>query len=765
MATKTKTPTPTPVEKPAPPPLTPATARRHSTIERLAYLATGIAAAAGPQMDNPWMHAAGAAVAPTTLLYLWSRTRRRDAAALLTSCQRALPALGLGASYTAALLASGTSWWEMAAPLGVAALSAVAAPVTRSRRIRHEAAHLPEIITKTAGTLATTPTTGDAYLDGLRQLWEAAGDTGSTTLQHLRHYPGRPDFEAIITAPPGEAVPTKITERVVAAVFDVPEHQIEFADIPGAGPGHRAVRITPTLLPHTRTEGTGPEDLWQTYVSAPSGAAPGVELVTYRVDEDRITLRIAAPRGKSLTVRHDALCSALGIDDPSRVVLEGAGPREALVYIYRINPLLDVREPTAQDLTMDDRGRIAIGITHDGQLAKIQLFDYETGRAQHGISAGTTGAGKSGLMRILGCAQRLSAVISWMADVQGGMSMPEMGGRIDWFARGPEETMTQLRTLHRVKVYRETHSTGRGDFDPAGDWALIQWTGDEINRLLSSLDQEVRKEASWMIADLQKTGQKVGIGVDLAVQSLHLKELGDNHEIREKGKEGHVLLMRTASSSTQSMGLDGIAPAGAHISPIPKRIYEGGGARERFEGTAETEGTPTPGMAWLFTEEKAMLMRTFTLKKVNGRFPQLETLMDNVPLPTLTPGEAQAAGPAYASRGGQPTNEPPTAVEAAPSLDTATNTPGPTDDPDTTAAKPTEHTSAFKKSPTLKEKITAALTDHPNGLRVREIRQAVGCGTDTGPSTGSVNNAVSALATEGLLIACGGGVYRLPDQS
>lgn len=749
MATKT----PTPAE-PTPAPLAPAAARRRSTIERIAYAAAGIAATAGPQMDNPWIHAAGVATAPATLLYLWGRTRTGDAARLLTSCHRALPALGLSASYTTALLSPGLSWWEVAAPVSIAALSAVAAPVTRSRRIQHEVAHLPETLTKTATNLATTPASGDAYLDGLRHLWEAAADTGTTTLHYVRQYPGRPDFEAIITAPPGEAVPTKITERVVAAVFDVPEHQIEFADIPGAGPGRRAVRVAPTVLSQTPTAGTGPEDLWQTYVSAPSGAAPGVELVTYRVDEDRITLRIAAPRGKSLTVRHDALCSALGIDDPSRVVLEGAGPREALVYIYRVNPLLDVREPTAQDLTMDDRGRIAIGITHDGQLAKIQLFDYETGRAQHGISAGTTGAGKSGLMRILGCAQRLSGVISWMADVQGGMSMPEMGGRIDWFARGPQETMTQLRTLHRVKVYRETHSTGRGDFDPAGEWALIQWTGDEINRLLSSLDQEVRKEASWMIADLQKTGQKVGIGVDLAVQSLHLKELGDNHEIREKGKEGHVLLMRTASSSTQSMGLDGIAPAGAHVSPIPKRIYDGGGARERFEGTAETEGTPTPGMAWLFTEEKAMLMRTFTLKKVNGRFPQLETLMDNAPLPTLTPGEADAAGTAYTHRGGQPTTEEHPATSPTPT------TAEPTKPTEPDPAPPT-----FTKGPTLKEKITTALTGHPTGLRVREIRQALGCGTDGGPSTGSVNNAVSAMATEGLLIACGSGIYRLPTHS
>ncbi|CAM5374578.1 putative protein OS=Streptomyces fumanus OX=67302 GN=GCM10018772_70420 PE=4 SV=1 [Streptomyces fumanus] len=461
--------------------------------------------------------------------------------------------------------------------------------------------------------------------------------------------------------------------------------------------------------------------------------------------------------------------------------MEGAGPREAVVYIYRANPLLHVRSPTVEDLTMDDRGRISIGVAHDGSAARIQLFNFDTGRAQHGITAGTTGAGKSGLMRILGAAQRISGIISWMADVQGGMSMPEMEGRIDWMAKGPVETMQQLRALHAVKEYREAHSRGRGDFDFHGRWRLIQWTGDEINRLLSSLDQEIRKEAAWMIGDLQKTGQKVGIGVDLAVQSLHLKELGDNHEIREKGKEGHVFLLRTASSSTQGMGLDGIAPVGAHVSPIPERIYEGAGAKELFEGTAATEGVPTPGMGWLITEGKAILFRTFVLKKVNGLYPQLEELMDGRPMPTLTPEEARAAGAAYARRDtaaagdtGKTADGPPRPPQGTGGTSTSSTEPGPATGPQRAASKATEQgaeelseapspmEAAKAKAPTIRERILAALQGHPEGLGLREIRTAVGCGTEGGPATRSVNNEVSTLASEGGLVALGKGVYRLP---
>ncbi|GAA3312144.1 hypothetical protein GCM10020295_83200 [Streptomyces cinereospinus] len=402
-------------------------------------------------------------------------------------------------------------------------------------------------------------------------------------------------------------MPRTLDERAIAGVFDVPVDAVATAPVPGYGPGRLAIQVAPRLAEARRVRealeveaedpGAALERIWAEHVNNTGGAAPGVDLVAYAIGEDQIRLRIAAPRGKTLRVNHEALCSALGIDDISRLVMEGAGPREAVVYIYRANPSSTSGPPTKEDLTMDDRGRISIGVAHDGTVARIQLFNFDTGRAQHGITAGTTGAGKSGLMRLFGAAQRISGVISWMADVQGGMSMPEMEGRIDWFAKGPEETMQQLRALHAVKRYREDHSNGRGDFDFHGPWRLIQWTGDEINRLLSSLDQDVRKEAAWMIGDLQKTGQKVGIGIDLAVQSLHLKELGDNHEIREKGKEGHVFLLRTASSSTQGMGLDGIAPIGAHISPHPGANLRRRGRQGTVRGHRQHRGRADPP-AW-----------------------------------------------------------------------------------------------------------------------------------------------------------------------
>ncbi|UQI49775.1 hypothetical protein M1P56_35835 (plasmid) [Streptomyces sp. HU2014] len=765
--------------------LTRKTARRLALAERLVYGAAGSWAAVGPQMDIPWWaHGAALATGALTCVGLWKRSDTDDWTRRLTASLRALPVLGWSSAYTGGLLVPVFDYpngWPM---LGAAAWTVVMipmAPWTRSKGVARAVDNLPVLVAEPE-VVEGEPVT---FADHMQALWNHSQATGDTTLEGIRQYSyDEPDFEAIVLAPAGHAVPRTLDERAIAGVFDVPVDAVATKAVDGYGPGRLAIQVAPRLAEARRVAealeaeaeepGTALERIWAEHVNCVGGAAPGVDLVAYSIGEEQIRLRIAAQRGKTLRVHHEALCSALGIDDISRLVMEGAGPREAVVYIYRANPLLHVRAPTVEDLTMDDRGRISIGVAHDGTVARIQLFNFDTGRAQHGITAGTTGAGKSGLMRILGAAQRISGVISWMADVQGGMSMPEMEGRIDWMAKGPAETMQQLRALHAVKEYREAHSRGRGDFDFHGEWCLIQWTGDEINRLLSSLDQDIRKEAAWMIGDLQKTGQKVGIGVDLAVQSLHLKELGDSHEIREKGKEGHVFLLRTASSSTQGMGLDGIAPIGAHVSPIPERIYEGAGAKELFEGTAATEGVPTPGMGWLITEGKAILFRTFVLEKVNGLYPQLEELMDGRPMPTLTPGEARAAGAAYARRGTAKAaggasgpsggrvdmNALNGELERIVGLLEADNE-AKRQDGDLPEA-PSPMAAAKAKAPTIRERILAALQGHPDGLALKEIRTAVGCGTEGGPATRSVNNEVSALANENLLVPLGKGVYRLP---
>src|SRR5690606_21212811 len=126
------------------------------------------------------------------------------------------PVLGLSTAYGAGLVVQGTSWWEVAASVAVALGSAVAVPLTRSRGVRRAAENLPAEVA--AQQLPDEDDYGPGYLGDLARHWAAAPASGSTRLAHLRQYrPDAPDFEAVILAPPGEAVPGSLDARAVAA--------------------------------------------------------------------------------------------------------------------------------------------------------------------------------------------------------------------------------------------------------------------------------------------------------------------------------------------------------------------------------------------------------------------------------------------------------------------------------------------------------------------------------------------------------------------
>ncbi|WP_331751489.1 hypothetical protein OG215_39950 (plasmid) [Streptomyces globisporus] len=101
--------------------------------------------------------------------------------------------------------------------------------------------------------------------------------------------------------------------------------------------------------------------------------------------------------------------------------------------------------------------------------------------------------------------------------------------------------------------------------------------------------------------------------------------------------------MRTASSSTKEMGLDGIAPAGFQMENIPARIYENGQIEALFSGQDDEDGESTAGMAYMFLDGRAKFMRTFFAEKVDGVYPDLIALYGEEPANGLTRGEAAAA--------------------------------------------------------------------------------------------------------------------------
>ncbi|MFJ2736120.1 hypothetical protein [Streptomyces sp. NPDC087317] len=740
---------------------------RRVLAERTSYALAAAGMAVGPQLDDSaWSYLASGGIGLGTLAWLYAKTKDPDQGlSVLTRAQRAIPFLTAAGTYVANLITPGFNWWEVVAPAAWASLMGWMAPLTRSAGLvleltEHQAQH---------GAGPGEPLT---YAEFLAAKWAQATGDGTRLVSITPFRADRPDFEAVVVAQAGKAVPT-FTEVQLAAAFDFPVGTVKMRPVQGSGPGRMRLVARPTSE-DVEAVAEGIRGLWETAVAAPGKAAPGVELLDYRAEPHRIVLLVASPPGKEIHLPHTAICSAFGIDDPSRLVIETDGIRQGVVSIYKTNPLMKVRKATVEDLTMDSKGRVTIGVCHDGKPARMRLWDPSQG-ALRGITAGVTGAGKSVLQNLILAAEKRSGVVSWVGDVQGGMSLPEAEGRVDWFAKGPVETLLMLTAAHAVMKYREriSNEMGRGDFALNKPWPLINITLDEINRLLSHPDEAMRKATAYLIADIQKTGRKVGIGIRLAVQSLHLKDLGDDDAIRQQGKVGALFLMRTASSSTKEMGLDGIAPAGFQMENIPARIYENGQIEALFSGKDDEDGESTAGMAYMFLDGRAKFMRTFFAEKVDGVYPDLIALYGDELANGLTEGEAKAAQAGAAIYGVRHTNpyaDCDTLAQAfsdAPGSTPAAGTPAPDADGDSDEA-PAPFEAPFGipfgeggpdigEEPGLQDQILDLLADGSKSLK--QLREAL---PSFQPS--SVSNACTQLKSKGLAKSLKRGHWQLADS-
>ncbi|MGV9277705.1 hypothetical protein [Streptomyces griseosporeus] len=749
------------------PPLSPTAARHLATVERIAYGAAGLATAIGPSTDLWQLHAAALGTGAGVLWRLWTRTRDREddyGPRLLTSCYKALPVLGLSTAYGVALATPGTAWWEIATSTVVAAASAVAVPLTRSRGLRRAADTLPAVVA--AQEPAEAPRR-DGYEGDLARHWAASPVTGTTSLAHIcQYHPGRPDFEAVILAQPGEAVPASLDERAVAAVFDVPQEAVRLAPVPGYGPGRIAVCVAPAEF-LARQQHQAPGDqlaaLWAAKVSAPKGIAPGVELVDHRIEADRIVMRVEAPDTQLLALPRLPLARALGVEDPELLMIETDGMANGVVTLYREHPLLTVREATADDLRMDRHGRIAIGMRHDGRPARWPLYDPELG-ALTDLLVGAPGSGKSVTLLTLVAAERINGIVSVVADAQDGMSLPEAEGRVFHFGAGQAESAATLAAYSAVASYRQEVSAanGWGSFTLGAPWQLAILTMDEINRMLavdSGLPAPFRKWVAGMLGAGQITWRKVGMGVRIAGQSIHLADLGDSEKIRANAKNGSVWLGRVNSSMTRSMASD-MTTGTVEITPIPKYFGVTGAAEldAAWSGEEAPTGPVTAGTAWLIQSGQPYLSRVWRAVKGNRTYPSLIGLMESAPLVGFTPQEADVFRRAYDE-----------ALTIAVALLEGDEDGGASH---ATAARPTEQApdagpSRVPAPPatarTLPDLVLEALA--AGQLRTREIRKAVGAGTDGGPSSGSVDNALQQLQDKGLVVRIAHGVWARADQA
>ncbi|RVX39121.1 hypothetical protein EDD27_1464 [Nonomuraea polychroma] len=337
------------------------------------------------------------------------------------------------------------------------------------------------------------------------------------------------------------------------------------------------------------------------------------------------------PQGQVIRYDLAALCSALNINDPTRIAVETDGLRRAMITVYPSNPLAQVRAVTREDLVMDRHGRIVIGVYHNGRPVKKRLFDPSTGSAQRHLVFGTTGAGKSRVVHLELAAEKINGFVSWLADLKFGQSVPEAEEHVDWPVRTQEGAV--LMTMAAVAVaqdrMRRYAAAGRSAFVLGVD-PLLNVTLDEANRALER-GAPYRDLMTHLIKELGRTGRSVGVGVRLSAQAAHLEELGGSDTLRAMLKEGEVTLLRWSGSMMRQLVADGLLPAGEQLMPIPKTLAPRE-LRSQFDPAADDDDDApgTQGMGYLLSGPRPTAMmrhlRVGSIAPLAGKDPEILAL-------------------------------------------------------------------------------------------------------------------------------------------
>ncbi|MER7212431.1 hypothetical protein ABT340_35710 [Streptosporangium sp. NPDC000239] len=374
------------------------------------------------------------------------------------------------------------------------------------------------------------------------------------------------------------------------------------------------------------------------------------------VAADEVTeLMLEVPKGQTISYDLAKLCSALGVDDPTRVAVETDGSRRALVTIYPSNPLAEVRPVTRQDLVMDRHGRIVTGLYHNGRPVKKRLYDPSTGSAQRFLLFGTTGAGKSRALQIELVAEKVNGIASWLVDLKEGQSVPEARGQVDFYGTSQEAAILMLRAGVEVakERMRRYSAAGRNSFLLGGGDPLLHVRVDEANRLLER-GAPYRDEGTYLIKELGRTGRSVGVGIGLAAQASHLEELGGSDTLRAMLKEGEITLLRWSSSMMRQLVGDGLLPAGEQLAPIPKTLRVRTLTSQFDDFDDEDDGPGTQGTGYLLSGPRPTAMmrhlRIGSIAPLPGLDPEILALYGPEEPTRLEKASWGAAGEAYASR-------------------------------------------------------------------------------------------------------------------
>src|SRR5262245_23355983 len=196
---------------------------------------------------------------------------------------------------------------------------------------------------------------------------------------------------------------------------------------------HRRHRPEPPAIVERTPVRTAYDDraaIWDERVGSQGGALPASQLLGLTAEAAGWSASIALPPGQLTTAQAlaatERIASAYSVSSDSIVVEPAlsAEQNRARLLVLTQNPLRDV-QPFARPRLDHSTGRLPIGTHADGTTAWWRLWVPGSGVC-HGLIAGTTGSGKSGLVNLLCTEIRHSGLaVLWLADPEQGESVPD----------------------------------------------------------------------------------------------------------------------------------------------------------------------------------------------------------------------------------------------------------------------------------------------------------------------------------------------------
>lgn len=210
-------------------------------------------------------------------------------------------------------------------------------------------------------------------------------------------------------------------------------------------------------------------------------------------------------------------------------------------------------------------GIMPLGIYADGKgEAAIRLFKPGAGM-RHLLVAGGTGAGKSYLLsNIIAAIEHSGVGVTWLADPQGGQSIPEWAeeGSLERVALDMESIRLMIQAAFNVmmansemltSMWWEDHKgrrrKGKRAMDPTPEMPFLALVLEEAHMVLKD------PEIAQMVGLIAKMGRKAGVLLVLVTQTPTQEELGGAHggAIRDNVLMGNIVTLRTMSRMTSSM--------------------------------------------------------------------------------------------------------------------------------------------------------------------------------------------------------------------